>query len=159
MVHALALLLVGSLVDDCLAWYTLPLFQFNKGRAAASITYSNGRRRQLELRERSASSAASQDTIPASSSSTIESEVLTGAYLDAAVVSWLADATAELEPLAGTPAAIDALRAAVLRSPPGAELPAELFQVMGVPGSFNIYLILYYSLSYVLLGGVYILSD
>jgi hypothetical protein len=39
--------------------------------------------------------------------------------------SWLEDAVATLEPLAGTPAAVDVLRKAVLESPPGTELSGE----------------------------------
>jgi len=37
----------------------------------------------------------------------------------AIAAQWLADANAELMPLVNTPAAVDALRSAVLRAPPG----------------------------------------
>ena len=37
----------------------------------------------------------------------------------AIAAEWLADASAELMPLVNTPAAVDALRSAVLRAPPG----------------------------------------
>lgn len=44
----------------------------------------------------------------------------------AIAAQWLADANAELMPLVNTPAAVDALRSAVLRAPPGMHLLAFL---------------------------------